>query len=170
MDWTYSIFILQYKTRQKVCKRQTRCLSFYVHGPGLIVGCPSCSAGIYVGCYIDGPVPLISVPLHTLGRKCTECWIEVCLCVHSNHDILKDTAGPIPSNLTTLMRTWLTFTAHSRDHSIECRWTGHTQYLYFSIQNWQKVCKRQKRGLSLYVHGPGLIVGCPSCSAGIYVE
>ena len=77
MDRSYSVSILQYKTRQKVCKRQHRGLSLYVHGPGLIVGCPSCSAGIYVELYIDGPVPLISIALYTLGWKCTECWIEV---------------------------------------------------------------------------------------------
>ena len=70
MDRSYSDFILQYKTRQKVCKRQHR-------GPGLIVGCPSCSACTYVGCYVDGPVPLISIALYILGWKCTECLIEV---------------------------------------------------------------------------------------------
>ena len=134
MDQSYSVSILQYKTRQKVCKRQKRGLTLYVHGPGLIVGCPSCSAGTYVGSYIDGPVPLISIALYTLGWKCTECWIEVCLCVHSNHDLFHDTAGPTPSNLTTLIRTWFTFTAHSRDHSIEGRWTGLTQSLYFSTK------------------------------------
>ena len=84
---------------------------------------------------------MISVPLHTLGRKCTECWIEVYLCVQSNHDLFHDTAGPIPSNLTTLMRTWLTFTAHSRDHSIECRWTGDTQSLYYSTK-LAKMCAK----------------------------
>ena len=77
MDRSYSSFILQYKTRGKVCKRQHIGLSLYVHGPGLIVGCPSCSAGTYVGCYVDGPVPLISIALYILGWKCTECWIEV---------------------------------------------------------------------------------------------
>ena len=77
MDWSHPVFIPQCKTKGKVCKRQHRGLSLYVHGPGLIVGCTSCLAGFYVELYIDGPVPLISIALYTLGWKCTECWIEV---------------------------------------------------------------------------------------------
>ena len=117
MDWSHTVFIPQCKTKGKVCKRQHRGLSLYVHGPGLIVGCPSSSsAGIYIEYYIDGTVPLIYLYTH-----CTECWIEVCVCV-----------------CTTLMRTWLTFTAHSCNRSMECRWTGHTQSLYFSTKLGKK--------------------------------
>ena len=38
---------------------------------------------------------------------------------------------------------------------------------YFNTKVGGKVCYR---GLSLYEHKPGLIVGCFYCSTGIYVE